>query len=163
MQLNDWCINVNIIYFNLYFCYLVTYDARLFVYSSAVLTGLSYFYWTFLCNIFTSTQYEFSTLRLWHCNEMHKAVAAHLSLIFVQVQENSPGHRAGLEPFFDFIVSINNTRLVKEATGCIQSEQGLKKKFVSWLNFGSPFPSFSPEQGQWHLERLAQSQCWETS
>lgn len=30
----------------------------------------------------------------------------------MQVQENSPGHRAGLEPFFDFIVSINNTRLV---------------------------------------------------
>ncbi|MGH0151972.1 UNVERIFIED_CONTAM: hypothetical protein FKN15_021345 [Acipenser sinensis] len=32
----------------------------------------------------------------------------------VMVQENSPGHRAGLEPFFDFIVSINNTRLVKQ-------------------------------------------------
>ncbi|MBN3326369.1 GORS2 protein, partial [Atractosteus spatula] len=31
-----------------------------------------------------------------------------------QVQENSPGHRAGLEPFFDFIVSINNTRLNKD-------------------------------------------------
>ncbi|KAG7261953.1 hypothetical protein CRUP_032094, partial [Coryphaenoides rupestris] len=29
----------------------------------------------------------------------------------LRVQENSPGHRAGLEPFFDFIVSINNTRL----------------------------------------------------
>ncbi len=28
------------------------------------------------------------------------------------MQENSPGHRAGLEPFFDFIVSINNSRLV---------------------------------------------------
>lgn len=37
------------------------------------------------------------------------------SLVFVQVQENSPGHRAGLEPFFDFIVSINNTRLVRKA------------------------------------------------
>lgn len=33
----------------------------------------------------------------------------------MQVQENSPGHRAGLEPFFDFIVSINNTRLVSRA------------------------------------------------
>ncbi|KAJ0059155.1 hypothetical protein NL108_008597, partial [Boleophthalmus pectinirostris] len=30
------------------------------------------------------------------------------------VQENSPGHRAGLEPFFDFIVSINDTRLNKD-------------------------------------------------
>ncbi|KAF3699017.1 Golgi reassembly-stacking protein 2 [Channa argus] len=32
----------------------------------------------------------------------------------LRVQENSPGHRAGLEPFFDFIVSINNTRLDKD-------------------------------------------------
>ncbi|XP_064419772.1 Golgi reassembly-stacking protein 2 isoform X2 [Latimeria chalumnae] len=30
------------------------------------------------------------------------------------VQENSPGHRAGLEPFFDFIVSINGARLNKD-------------------------------------------------
>ncbi|KAF7711892.1 Golgi reassembly-stacking protein 2 [Silurus meridionalis] len=32
----------------------------------------------------------------------------------LRVQENSPGHRAGLEPFFDFIVSINNARLNKD-------------------------------------------------
>ncbi|XP_074506565.1 Golgi reassembly-stacking protein 2-like isoform X1 [Sebastes fasciatus] len=32
----------------------------------------------------------------------------------LRVQESSPGHRAGLEPFFDFIVSINNTRLNKD-------------------------------------------------
>ncbi|XP_015209740.2 Golgi reassembly-stacking protein 1b isoform X2 [Lepisosteus oculatus] len=30
------------------------------------------------------------------------------------VQENSPSEKAGLEPFFDFIVSIGNTRLNKE-------------------------------------------------
>lgn len=35
--------------------------------------------------------------------------------MFSQVQENSPGHRAGLEPFFDFIVSINGSRLVSSA------------------------------------------------
>ena len=29
-----------------------------------------------------------------------------------QVQENSPGQAAGLEPFFDFIVAIGNDRLV---------------------------------------------------
>jgi hypothetical protein len=29
----------------------------------------------------------------------------------LRVQENSPGHKAGLEAFFDFIVSIGNTRL----------------------------------------------------
>uniref|UniRef100_H3AWP5 Golgi reassembly stacking protein 2 n=1 Tax=Latimeria chalumnae TaxID=7897 RepID=H3AWP5_LATCH len=32
----------------------------------------------------------------------------------LRVQENSPGHRAGLEPFFDFIVSINGARLNKD-------------------------------------------------
>lgn len=36
-------------------------------------------------------------------------------VFFLQVQENSPGHRAGLEPFFDFIVSINGSRLVSSA------------------------------------------------
>lgn len=30
------------------------------------------------------------------------------------VQENSPAEKAGLEPFFDFIISIGNTRLNKE-------------------------------------------------
>ncbi|XP_034417171.1 Golgi reassembly-stacking protein 2-like isoform X1 [Cyclopterus lumpus] len=30
----------------------------------------------------------------------------------LRVQENSPGHRAGLEPFFDFIISICDTRLM---------------------------------------------------
>ncbi|XP_018540294.1 Golgi reassembly-stacking protein 2 [Lates calcarifer] len=32
----------------------------------------------------------------------------------LRVQENSPGHRAGLEPFFDFIISIGDTRLNKD-------------------------------------------------
>ncbi|KAM8933917.1 Golgi reassembly-stacking protein 2 isoform 2-T2 [Pelodytes ibericus] len=32
----------------------------------------------------------------------------------LRVQENSPGHRAGLEQFFDFIVSINGLRLNKD-------------------------------------------------
>merc|ERR1712076_294992 len=29
----------------------------------------------------------------------------------LRVQENSPGHKAGLEAFFDFVVAIGNTRL----------------------------------------------------
>eukprot|EP00116_Pleurobrachia_bachei_P012700 sb/3472962/ len=29
----------------------------------------------------------------------------------LRVQDNSPGYNAGLEPFFDFIVAIGNTRL----------------------------------------------------
>ncbi|KAG7227567.1 hypothetical protein INR49_005382 [Caranx melampygus] len=32
----------------------------------------------------------------------------------LRVQENSPGHRAGLEPFFDFIISICDIRLNKD-------------------------------------------------
>lgn len=28
-----------------------------------------------------------------------------------KVQEGSPGHKAGLEAFFDFVVAIGNTRL----------------------------------------------------
>lgn len=32
-------------------------------------------------------------------------------LICIKVQEDSPGHKAGLEAFFDFIVAIGNTRL----------------------------------------------------
>lgn len=31
--------------------------------------------------------------------------------LFIQVQEGSPGQKAGLEAFFDFIVAINKTRL----------------------------------------------------
>ena len=31
----------------------------------------------------------------------------------LQVQEHSPGFKAGLEAFFDFIVCIGNTRLVR--------------------------------------------------
>lgn len=30
----------------------------------------------------------------------------------LQVQDNSPGYRAGLEAFFDFILAIGKTRLV---------------------------------------------------
>jgi hypothetical protein len=31
-----------------------------------------------------------------------------------QVQDNSPGYRAGLEAFFDFILAIGKTRLVRK-------------------------------------------------
>jgi hypothetical protein len=35
-----------------------------------------------------------------------------MSRISLQVQDNSPGYRAGLEAFFDFILAIGKTRLV---------------------------------------------------
>ena len=31
---------------------------------------------------------------------------------FLQVQDNSPGQAAGLEPFFDYVVAIGEIRLV---------------------------------------------------
>jgi predicted metalloprotease with PDZ domain len=33
----------------------------------------------------------------------------------LRVQENSPGSRAGLEPFFDYIIAVNGIRLVRLA------------------------------------------------
>ncbi|KAL7373646.1 hypothetical protein ABVT39_011581 [Epinephelus coioides] len=44
-----------------------------------------------------------------HADELLTAV------ILIQVQEGSPAQRAGLEPFFDFILSIGHTRLNKES------------------------------------------------
>lgn len=37
-----------------------------------------------------------------------------MSCFTFQVQEDSPALKAGLEPFFDFILSIGNTRLVSK-------------------------------------------------
>lgn len=39
----------------------------------------------------------------------------------LQVQENSPGEAAGLEAFFDFIVAIENIRLVSNQLYSITS------------------------------------------
>lgn len=39
--------------------------------------------------------------------------------IFLQVQDNSPGYRAGLEAFFDFILAIGKTRLVGKYSDAI--------------------------------------------
>lgn len=42
------------------------------------------------------------------------------SLSLFQIQEASPALKAGLEPFFDFILSIGNTRLVSAPTLCVE-------------------------------------------
>lgn len=42
-------------------------------------------------------------------NRKHQTLITNCIL---QVQENSPGRKAGLEPFFDFIISVCDTRLV---------------------------------------------------
>lgn len=35
----------------------------------------------------------------------------HIIIYFLKVQEGSPGQKAGLEAFFDFVVAIGSTRL----------------------------------------------------
>ena len=45
----------------------------------------------------------------------------------LQVQENSPGHKAGLEAFFDFIIAIGNSRLVSE----VKQFSKWKEKYVT--------------------------------
>lgn len=56
--------------------------------------------------------------------EMHQccvvAVFFSFSLSLFQIQEASPALKAGLEPFFDFILSIGNTRLVSAPTLCFE-------------------------------------------
>jgi S1-C subfamily serine protease len=37
-----------------------------------------------------------------------------IKILIFKVQDNSPGSKAGLEPFFDFIVSINGARLLQD-------------------------------------------------
>lgn len=60
--------------------------------SQALRVILASFTWCFYCCDLTTLQYDAST---W------------------QVQDNSPGCRAGLEPYFDFIISVCDTRLVR--------------------------------------------------
>lgn len=48
--------------------------------------------------------------------------------IHLQIQDDSPAFKAGLEPFFDFIISIGNTRLV-----CKQTHWSCKPYFVDLL------------------------------
>lgn len=58
--------------------------------------------------------------------EMHQCCVCFLffvcfpSLCVFQIQEASPALKAGLEPFFDFILSIGNTRLVSAPTLCFE-------------------------------------------
>lgn len=50
------------------------------------------------------------------CNKIPFQINQTFKCVFFmfQVQEDSPALRAGLEPFFDFILSIGNTRLVSK-------------------------------------------------
>lgn len=69
-----------------------------------------------------------------------------------QVHDNSPGHQAGLEPFFDFIISICDTRLV----GSQQEDftHVLPGAVMDWNVF--------VEQGQRHLETAVEHERGKT-
>lgn len=54
----------------------------------------------------------------------------HSNLNILQVQDASPGQTAGLEAFFDFIVAINDTRLVS-----CQKVNLFKAGIASFLSF----------------------------
>lgn len=53
----------------------------------------------------------FHVLRVRKINEIRKSITVLLN--FSQVQEDSPGQKAGLEAFFDFIIAISDIRLDK--------------------------------------------------
>ena len=50
------------------------------------------------------------------------------------MQENSPGHKAGLEAFFDFVVAIGNTRLVGITIGLVICNILVTMIMFSYLN-----------------------------
>ncbi|KER29608.1 hypothetical protein T265_03809 [Opisthorchis viverrini] len=55
----------------------------------------------------------------------------------VKVQEGSPGHKAGLEAFFDFIISIENTRLEEDNDTVKEILQNHKDKPVRCVVYSS--------------------------
>ncbi|XP_031551441.1 Golgi reassembly-stacking protein 2-like [Actinia tenebrosa] len=55
----------------------------------------------------------------------------------LRVQENSPGYKAGLEPFFDFIVSIENTRLDQDNESLKEILKSNAEKPVKMLVYSS--------------------------
>lgn len=55
----------------------------------------------------------------------------------LRVQENSPGYKAGLEPFFDFIISIENTRLDQDNETLKDILKANAEKPVKMLVFSS--------------------------
>lgn len=63
-----------------------------------------------------STRCFFSIKLCCNLSEFRKLIRHFGLLVFYEhdwkVQDNSPGHHAGLEPFFDFIISVGDTRLV---------------------------------------------------
>ncbi|XP_071485546.1 Golgi reassembly-stacking protein 2-like [Diadema antillarum] len=55
----------------------------------------------------------------------------------LRVQENSPGHKAGLEAFFDFVIAIGNTRLDKDDDTLKRLLQEYEEKPVKMLVYSS--------------------------
>ena len=55
----------------------------------------------------------------------------------LRVQDGSPGHKAGLEPYFDFIVSINGIRLDADNDKFKEVLKGNVNKSVELLVYNS--------------------------
>lgn len=60
----------------------------------------------------------------------------------LRVQENSPGRKAGLEPFFDFIISICDTRLHKDSDTLTELLMTNVERPVKMLLYSSKTLSF---------------------
>lgn len=61
-----------------------------------------------------------------------------------QVQENSPGEKAGLEAFFDYVVAVGSTRLVSTQPACVERLIALRNA----AGMGADFCDFPIRQNQ---------------
>ena len=53
-------------------------------------------------------------LTIIYCIIFISSLSMFMFLCYYQVQDSSPGSKSGLEPFFDFIISINGVRLLQD-------------------------------------------------
>lgn len=83
-----------------------------------------------------------------HCNSPHRSRSiSWMKIIILQIQENSPAEKAGLEPFFDFIISIGHNRLVS-----LHYKHLLIISCHRWLGSVADSAIKSTEPREWHAE-----------
>ncbi|KAK3728150.1 hypothetical protein QZH41_019470 [Actinostola sp. cb2023] len=97
--------------------------------------------WVFIdvhVNIAVGGHLELGFLQ-WEQDRLQKSLAVEAKAImsYGLVQENSPGYKAGLEPFFDFIVSIENTRLDQDNESLKEILKSNAEKPVKMLVYSS--------------------------
>lgn len=72
---------------------------------------------------------------------------------FPKVQENSPGQKAGLEAFFDFIIAISDIRLDK-------NDDTLKELLKRNIDKPTKFTVYSSKTQTVREETITPSQSW---